>query len=102
MNNPQVDMSIMPMGYPSEAQLPSLPNTIPFESGLPDFTPFPNEGYPENPVPQYTSPSQQTVNVEQIAFEFNHARSMLFRFDAYGAVSHITYDVRTCQKYPSD
>lgn len=91
------DMPMMPMSgmYPPESH-PPLPNSaLPFET-LPDFTPFSNDSFPDQAASRFASPSQQTVNIDQALFEFNNARRMLFRFDAYGAVSNVTFNVSDC------
>ncbi|KXN88627.1 Transcriptional regulatory protein pro-1 [Leucoagaricus sp. SymC.cos] len=92
----QVDpngMGMVPMNdMYSEPQLQSLPNpALQFET-MPDFGSFPSDGFIEQPAPHF-SPSQQAINIDQVLFEFNHARRMLFRFDAYGVVSSITYNL---------
>jgi hypothetical protein len=90
-------MGMVPMGgmYPPE---PQLPPQLPFDT-LPDFGPFPSDGFPEQPAPQFSAPSQQTINIDQVLFEFNNARKMLFRFDAYGMVSGITYNVNNFSSF---
>jgi hypothetical protein len=82
-------MGMMNGVYTPDQQLTSLPSST-FET-LPNFAPFPIDGF-EQPPPQFP-PSQQTINIEQVLFEFNDARRMLFRFDAYGVVSSVTYNV---------
>ncbi|KAJ3565173.1 hypothetical protein NP233_g7806 [Leucocoprinus birnbaumii] len=77
--------------YPSDPPLSSLAGDALF--GLPpNFSSFPSNGYPE-PAPVQYAPSQQAINIEQTLFEFNNARRMLFRFDAYGVVSSITFEL---------
>jgi len=84
-------MTSMNRIYPPE-QLSSLPSTAsPFES-LPKFGIFPSDSFSEQPS-MHVLPCQQTINIDQILIEFNHARRMLFRFDAYGVVSRVTYMV---------
>lgn len=84
-------MTSMNRIYSSE-QLSSMSSTaLAFES-LPNFTVFPGDSFSEQPS-MHVSPCQQTINIDQILIEFNHARRMLFRFDAYGVVSRVTYIV---------
>lgn len=87
-------MVMAPMNemYPAELSLQSLSSSaLAFET-QPNFASFPSDVFSEPPPPQY-SPSQQTINIDQVLFEFNNARRMLFRFDAYGIVSTITFNL---------
>ncbi|KAJ3570485.1 hypothetical protein NP233_g4366 [Leucocoprinus birnbaumii] len=77
--------------YSSDLPLSPLAGDALF--GLPaNFSSFPSNGYLE-PAPVQYAPSQQAINIDQTLFEFNNARQMLFRFDAYGVVSSITFEL---------
>ncbi|KAF9451916.1 hypothetical protein P691DRAFT_296013 [Macrolepiota fuliginosa MF-IS2] len=93
--NSHNDMGIMSINgiYPPETHQSLHNPALGTFDGLPDFTAFPNDSYSEHSAPHFHPPSQHVPNIDQILIEFNNARKMLFRFDAYGAVSNITYNV---------
>ncbi|KAF9451906.1 hypothetical protein P691DRAFT_756900 [Macrolepiota fuliginosa MF-IS2] len=89
------DMGIMSINgiYPLGAHQPLHNSALGTFDNLPDFTALPYDDDSELPASHFHPPDQRVLNIDQILIEFNNARKMLFRFDAYGAVSDITYNV---------
>lgn len=90
---PVNDMGMMHTSgmYPIESQLSSLHSSN--FGPAPDFTVFPSDSFDDQPAPHFQAASQQAVNIRQVLFDFAQARRLLFRFDAYGAVSDVTLNV---------